>query len=102
MQMIQFIRKFADYIYSILEWLFGFKNPLPIVPIFLKLAGPGIKTIRQRKTRLQFQVRGARNVWSIVDIGAGSREETIFSPDLSMLTRVVFGRCEKKENLIYG
>jgi FkbM family methyltransferase len=83
------------------ELLFGFKNPIRVILIVLNLTRPGIKTIRLRKSGLQFRVRGAMDVWSIketfldrfyekygysirpdwkiIDIGAGTGEYTLFA-----------------------
>jgi FkbM family methyltransferase len=59
------LRKYSYYLLSIFELLFGFDNPTLLVKIYLNLAGSGIKTVRLRRRGLQFQVRGAMDVWSI-------------------------------------
>jgi len=59
------LRKYAYYLLSILELLFGFANPLLVTKIFLKLDPSGVQTVRLRRRGLQFRVRGAMDVWSI-------------------------------------
>jgi FkbM family methyltransferase len=59
------LRKYAYYLYSIIELLLGFENPLLLIKIFLNLTPPGVKTVRLRRLHLKFKVRGAMDVWSI-------------------------------------
>lgn len=95
------LRKYSYYLLSIFELLFGFDNPILLVKIYLNLAGPGIKTVRLRRRGLQFQARGAMDVWSIketfldrfyekygftiqpdwkiIDIGAGIGDYSLYS-----------------------
>jgi FkbM family methyltransferase len=98
---LKFFRKVAYYLFSILELMFGFENPLLIIRIFLGLSRPGLKTLRLRQNGLQFKVRSAMDVWSIketfldkfyerfgfpiqagwkvVDIGGGTGEFVVFA-----------------------
>jgi FkbM family methyltransferase len=95
------LRKYTYYLFSIFELLIGFAQPFLIIGIFLHRSKPGTKTIRLRKSGLQFRVREAMDVWSIketfldrfyekygypvqpdwkvIDIGAGTGEYTIFA-----------------------
>jgi len=94
-------QKYSYYLWSILELFTGFKDPLLIAKIFLKLSPPGIKIIRLRGDGLIFRVRSAMDVWSlketfldrfyercgtsiedewiIMDIGGGIGEFTLFA-----------------------
>jgi FkbM family methyltransferase len=95
------VQKYSYYLWSILELVTGFKDPLLIGKIFLKLTPPGIKIIRLRGDGLAFRVRSAMDVWSlketlldrfyercgtpieddwiIMDIGGGIGEFTLFA-----------------------
>ena len=95
------LRKYSYYLLSIFVLLFGFDNPILLVKIYLNLAGPGIKTVRLRRRRSQFRVRGAMDVWSIketfldrfyekygftiqpdwkiIDIGAGTGDYSLYA-----------------------
>ena len=53
------------YFKSIFELLFGFKNPLQVVSVFLKPAAPGRLTVRLKDPDLQLQVRGKMDIWSV-------------------------------------
>lgn len=99
--MAQFLRKYSYYFYSIFELLAGFKNPVLVISVFLKTISPGIKTVELRQSGLQFRQRGAMDIWSIketfldrcyekygfpvqegwsvIDIGAGLGEYTLYS-----------------------
>lgn len=95
------VRKYSYYLRSIFELLWGFEDPLSVAKIFLKLSPPGAKTIRLRGAGLVFRLRSAMDVWSlketfidrfyerfgapvqdgwtIVDIGGGIGEFTLFA-----------------------
>ncbi len=95
------IRKYPYYLASILSLLTGIEAPLMVVRVFLGLSAPPNPVIRLRKSGLRFQVRGAMDIWSIkealldqfyrkfgteigdgwsiVDIGAGIGEFTIYA-----------------------
>jgi len=99
--MLRSLRKYSYYLFSILELLFGFDDPILIAKIYLNLTRPGIKTVRLRRCGLQFRVRGAMDVWSIketfldrfyekygftiqpnwkiIDIGAGLGDYTLYA-----------------------
>lgn len=101
MVVLRLIRKYSYYLLSIFRLLFGFKNPLLLAKIFLNVEPAGIKTIRLRKSNLQFKVRGAMDIWSIketfldrfyekygftlqhhwkvIDIGAGIGDYTLYA-----------------------
>lgn len=53
------------YFKSIFELLFGFRNPLQIVRVFLKPAVPGRMTIHLKDPDLQLMVRGKMDIWSV-------------------------------------
>jgi FkbM family methyltransferase len=99
--MANWAQKYSYYVKSIFELLSGFEDPWWMVKLFLKLAPPGIKDVRLREAGLSFRVRSAMDVWSlketfldrfyerfgtplqdgwtIVDIGGGIGEFTIFA-----------------------
>lgn len=96
-----FISKYSYYLYSIFELLFGFTDPFIIISIFLGLRDKQVKTIQFRSTDLKFKVRSPMDVWSlketfidrfyevygfridknwsVIDIGAGLGEYTLFA-----------------------
>ena len=108
--MLPSLRKYSYYLLSIFELLFGFDNPILLVKIYLNLAGPGIKTVRLRRRRSQFRVRGAMDVWSIketfldrfyekygftiqpdwkiIDIGAGTGDYSLYAAIVQPSSRV--------------
>ena len=53
------------YFKSIFELLFGFKDPLRIVRLFLKPAAPGRLTVHLRHPDLRLLVRGKMDIWSV-------------------------------------
>lgn len=94
-------RKYSYYLSSGLKLLTSFRERTTILGIFLHLPLSGKKIISLQKTGLQFQVRGAMDIWSIketfldrfyekhgvpiqrnwsiIDIGAGIGEYTLFA-----------------------
>ena len=62
---MRWLKKYGYYLYSIWELLTGIENPLLVIKIFTGRAGTAINTIRLRRTKLSFKVRGAMDVWSI-------------------------------------
>lgn len=104
------MRKYSYYLLSIFKLLSGFSDPILLVRIFLNLAHPGVKTVRLQNSGLQFQVRGAMDVWSvkevfldrfyekygfviqpdwnIVDIGAGIGDYTVYAANVQPGTNV--------------
>jgi FkbM family methyltransferase len=62
---MRWLRKYGYYLFSIWELLTGIENPWLILKIFAGRAGTVVKTIRLRRTKLSFNVRGAMDVWSI-------------------------------------
>lgn len=99
--MLRLLRKYSYYLHSILKLLSGFRNPLLIIRIFLGRGDVEIKAVQLRSPALQFKVRGAMDVWSIketfldrfyerygftiqpdwsvIDIGAGIGEYTLYA-----------------------
>jgi FkbM family methyltransferase len=95
------IRKYPYYLGSILSLLTGIEEYGLVVRVFLGLPTPKNLVIRLRKTGLRFQARGAMDLWSIketwldqfyrkfgveigdgwsiVDIGAGIGEFTLYA-----------------------
>ena len=53
------------YFKSIFELLFGFKNSLQIVRVFLKPSAPGRLTVHLRHSDLRLLVRGKMDIWSV-------------------------------------
>lgn len=62
---MRWFRKYSYYFASIFRLLLGFQNPLSIVKIFLNPGQSVVETVRLRSRGLQFNVRGAMDVWSI-------------------------------------
>ncbi len=95
------LRKYAYYLFSVVESVAGFNEPLLILRLLKGDSLPGIKTVRLRGKGLAFRVRGAMDVWSIketfldrmyercgfaiqpgwtvIDIGAGLGDFTLFA-----------------------
>jgi FkbM family methyltransferase len=95
------LSKYAYYAFSLYELLTGFEDPAQTLALFTRRGQSNIKIIRLRKSGLQFKVRSAMDVWSIketfldrfyercgfavqpgwtvVDIGAGLGEYTLFA-----------------------
>lgn len=59
------IRIVCYYIYSAIELLFGVRNWLALIPLFLTPSSSGDRTIRLRKPPIKLAVRGAMDVWSV-------------------------------------
>ncbi len=53
------------YFKSIFELIFGFKDPLRIVRLFLKPAMPGRLTVHLKHPDLKLLVRGKMDIWSV-------------------------------------
>lgn len=105
------LRKYSYYLYSIFELLTGFDKPFQITKIFLKLSRPERQTVTLRKEGLAFAVRSPMDVWSIketfldrfyerfgakigkgwtiIDIGGGIGEFTLFAALASPENRVL-------------
>jgi len=101
MTVSRFLSKYSYYLLSVFRLLFGFENPILLIRIFLNLEPAGVKTIRLRGRGLQFNVRGAMDIWSIketfldrfyerygfslkpgwkvIDIGAGIGDYTLYA-----------------------
>ena len=99
--MSRLLSKYSYYLRSIFKLLSGFRAPWSIVRIFLNGGPAGTKTVRLRQTGLELKVRGAMDLWSIketfldrfyerygfriqsdwtvIDIGAGIGEYTLFA-----------------------
>ncbi len=97
--MVNLIKKYSYYLWSIFELLIGFTDPFLIVRIFLKSGSPEHRHVRLRNEGVEFIIRSAMDVWSvkeafldrfyerfgtlvqdgwnIVDIGAGIGEFTL-------------------------
>ena len=95
------MRKYSYYFFSIFKLLFGVREWLLILRLFLGLMPDGVYSIQLRKSGAKFWVRKAMDIWSvketfldrfyemygtkiddgwkIVDIGAGIGEFTIFA-----------------------
>ncbi len=108
--MSRLLRKYSYYLRSIFKLLSGFRAPLSIVRIFLNGGPAGTKTVQLRQPRLKLSVRGAMDIWSIketfldrfyerygfrvqpgwtvIDIGAGIGEYTLFAAVHQPDTRV--------------
>jgi len=104
-------RMYSYYLLSIFKLLFGFENPIALAKIFLNSGDSRVKTVRLRTSGLQFQVRGAMDVWSIketfldrfyerygftiqprwniLDIGAGIGEYTLYAATMQPDSRVI-------------
>ncbi len=89
------------YTYSIFEMLFGFKNWFLLIPIFLRRPPKDNRILKLRKPEVKLGVRGAMDVlsvketfldafytrfgvpiqndWTIIDIGAGIGDFSIFA-----------------------
>lgn len=98
---VRWLRKYSYYLWSLVELLMGFENPLLLIRIFLKIVPPDTPIIRLRKQGFAFKVRGAMDVWSIketfldrfytrygfaiqpgwqvMDVGAGVGDYTLFA-----------------------
>lgn len=62
------IRRFATwgyYLGSIFTMLFGFRNWLEVIRIFLFKTGGKLRTLQVRNPRLMIKVRGRMDVWSV-------------------------------------
>ncbi len=95
------LSKYGYYLTSIGQLLTGLENPIQTVRIFLNLAPAGVKQVRLRNQGLAFEVRSAMDVWSVketfidrfyekygtpvgnhwtvIDIGGGLGEFTLFA-----------------------
>lgn len=95
------LRKYPYYVGSIINLLTRFDDPVLILKIFMGQHKPESAQVRLRKSGLRFNVRGAMDIWSIketfidrfyerfgtpisdgwtiIDIGAGIGDFTIFS-----------------------
>jgi len=62
---MKIIRKYAYYLRSIFTMLFGVKQPLKLIAIFLHKDTPTLKTISLRTSGLTFQVRSKMDIWSL-------------------------------------
>ena len=102
---MRFLRKYSYYLYSIIELLTGFKNPVLILRIFLGGKTQIARTVHLRSNGLAFRVRGAMDVWSIketfldqfyercgftiqpgwtvIDVGAGLGDFSLFAAQSS-------------------
>ena len=109
--MSRLFRMYSYYLLSIFKLLFGFQNPIALAKIFLNSGDSRVKTVRLRTSGLQFQVRGAMDVWSIketfldrfyerygftiqprwniLDIGAGIGEYTLYAATMQPDSRVI-------------
>jgi len=98
---MKILRTTFYYLYSIFEMLFGFKNWLLIVKIFLSKNSGSYYTVNVREANLKFIVRSAMDVWSlketfldefykrcgtaiengwrVIDIGAGFGDFTLYA-----------------------
>lgn len=105
------LRKYSYYMYSIFELLLGFENPLLLIKIYLNFTPPGVKTVGLRRPHLIFKVRGAMDVWSIketfldrfyekygfvvgpawniIDIGAGIGDYALYAATAQSTGRVL-------------
>jgi FkbM family methyltransferase len=61
----KFVAKLWYYFKSIFELLFGFKNPLQVVSVFLKPAASGRLTVHLKHPDLRLLVRGKMDIWSV-------------------------------------
>jgi FkbM family methyltransferase len=59
------VAKLWYYFKSIFELLFGFKNPLQVVSVFLKPAASGRLTVHLKHPDLRLLVRGKMDIWSV-------------------------------------
>jgi len=104
------LRRYAYYISSIFTLLTGFRNPIKIIGIFLGANVDKDTIVQLRGSELKFKVRGKMDVWSlketlldrfyerlgfavqdgwtIVDIGGGIGDYTIFAAHGHNLARV--------------
>jgi FkbM family methyltransferase len=95
------LHKYSYYLSSVVKLLTGVREKGTVLRIFLHLPAPENKIISLRKEGLQFQVRGAMDIWSIketfldrfyekhgvpiqgnwaiIDIGAGIGEYTLLA-----------------------
>lgn len=95
------LRRYTYYGSSIITLLAGMRRPLQVAGIFLKTKIPSVTQIELRQTGLKFKVRGKMDVWSlketlldqfyeqfgfavqdgwtVVDIGGGIGDYTIFA-----------------------
>lgn len=104
------LRKYSYYLRSILLMLFGFENFPWMVRIFLRHPRSSATRLRLRRSGVLFHVRGAMDIWSvkeawldrfyekygtpigdgwsIIDIGAGIGEFTVFAAHIHPDNRV--------------
>lgn len=104
------LRRYAYYLTSIFTLLTGFRSPFKIISIFLGAKNPAKTIVQLRSSGLKFYVRGKMDVWSlketlldrfyerfgfsvqdgwtIVDIGGGIGDYTIFAAHGHDQTRV--------------
>ena len=95
------LRRYAYYLSSLVTLLTGMRRPLQVAGIFLRAKVPSDSQIELRQTGLKFKVRGKMDVWSlketlldrfyerfgfvvqdgwtVVDIGGGIGDYTIFA-----------------------
>ena len=105
------MNKYTYYLSSIYRLLTGIKNWPLVVRVFLKIAPPGPYIIELRKSGLKLKARGIMDIWSIketfldrfyerfgvriedgwtvVDIGGGIGDYTLFAASASPHGRVV-------------
>jgi FkbM family methyltransferase len=104
------VRKYAYYFASIGKLLTGMKPPVQVIRVFLRQAGPGPYLIELRPSGLRFKTRGVMDIWSVketfldrfyekfgvpvgagwtvVDIGGGIGDYTIFAAQAGSGNRV--------------
>ena len=95
------LRRYAYYLSSLVTLLTGMRRPLQVAGIFLRAKVPSDSQIELRQTGLKFKVRGKMDIWSlketlldrfyerfgfvvqdgwtVVDIGGGIGDYTIFA-----------------------
>jgi FkbM family methyltransferase len=104
------MRKYSYYFTSIFRLLFGFREPLRIILVFLGLRQSGIHPVSLRNPRLRFNLRSKLDIWTVketfldkfytrygteiqpgwtvVDVGAGVGDFSIYAA-LTPKTRVL-------------
>ncbi len=120
--MMPWLRKYGYYLFSIWELLTGIENPWLIIKIFAGRAGTAVNTVRLRRTKLSFKVRGAMDVWSIketfldrfyercgfviqtgwtvIDVGAGLGDFSLFAAQVSGTRILAFEPFPESFNLL--